>query len=120
MPVKVHVIDEAQFMSLPTREVEIPDTCPHCGADLTESGALREGGFVWYSSPSYIEKADGKAIPEDVIESDGFEECFDAGTAHVGYMCNACDADLTAPHEADPEQERGPDCIAPDPLATGL
>jgi hypothetical protein len=106
MPVKVHVIDEAQFVSLPTREVEIPDTCPHCQADLTQSGALREGGFVWYSSPCYIDKgASGTAEEGDAIECDGFEECFDNGTAHVGYLCDACDADLTAPAPADGTQK---------------
>jgi hypothetical protein len=115
MPVKVNIIDEAAINALPSREVEIPDKCPGCGADLTEPEAIREGGFVWYSSPCYIAKDGAGTIAgasEDVIESDGFEESFDAGTIVVGYLCHACDLDLAKSFD----KNAGP---RPEPKAVG-
>lgn len=98
MPVKTKIVDPRFDMNLiPHIEVEIPDTCPHCGADLTEAGCtIREAGFVWYSSPAFIDKAAPEyGRTEDAIECDGFEESFDNSTLRTGYLCNACDKPLT-------------------------
>jgi hypothetical protein len=100
MPVKVTLTKIPQ--DLPTVEVEIPDNCPYCGADLTDPGStICEAGFVWYSSPAYINKATAQQ-PKDAIECDGFQESFDETTMHVGYLCNECDGDLTARPEDHP------------------
>jgi hypothetical protein len=109
MPVKVHIVDEQAVQKLPTREVEIPDTCPGCGADLTDAGddsLIVEAGFVYYSAHQNIVKG---AETSDFLDGNGsFEECFDAGTMHTGFMCNACEYDLTGPKPSDvmmpPEQ----------------
>ena len=86
-------------IDLPAVEVEIPDACPYCGADLTNPGCtIREAGFVWYSSPAYIAKDESG----DSIECNGFQESFDDTTMRVGYLCNECDGDLTARPEDHP------------------
>ena len=96
MPVKAKIIDpKFNTHTIPTVEIEIPDTCPCCGADLTDPGStIREAGFVWYSSPAFINKATREG-DTDSIEADGFEESFDDTTMRVGYLCNECDGDLT-------------------------
>ena len=96
MPVKVTVVDEGALRDLPSHEVEIPDKCPHCGSDLTGGSAVQEAGFVYYSSSGWIEKADpAHGRTEDDLDFSGsFEEHFDAGTIHTGYLCNACDGIL--------------------------
>lgn len=46
MPVKVMIAKFDPSM-IPDVEVEIPDTCPACGADLTEDGAaVIEGAYM--------------------------------------------------------------------------
>jgi hypothetical protein len=52
MPAKVTI----SIVGVTTIEIEIPDKCPECGADLTETESIRETGYVAYSSPGHIEK----------------------------------------------------------------
>lgn len=102
MPVKVQILVSGVLNNLPTREIEIPDACPYCGADLASPGCtIREAGFVWYSSPAFINKVEGEA---DSIEADGFQASFDETTMRVGYLCNECDGDLTAAPEDHPDK----------------
>jgi hypothetical protein len=104
MPVKVTITKIPEKPS--AIEVEIPDACPYCGTDLTDlansSTTIREAGFVWYSSPAYIAKADQQHQMQDAIECDGFVESFDETTMRTSYLCNECDGDLTARPEDHP------------------
>ena len=97
MRAPVAIVDDADIFNLPTRSVSIPTVCPHCGADLTEEGSVREWGVVVYSSRGKIVKANKKkGIPFAKIEcDDGFEECLDAGTVVTSYDCISCERTLT-------------------------
>jgi hypothetical protein len=98
MPAKMSVINEDAIKKIRDVEIVIPDTCPNCGTDLTQPNAVQENGWVFYCSHGGIQKAapdHGRLT--DNLECDGsFEECFDAGTMHTEYLCNACDCSLVS------------------------
>jgi hypothetical protein len=90
MPTKatVHILPT----DLPTRDVEIPDACPKCGADLTQRGAMYELSYVFAHADCHVDPSSPTAGPEveDSTESD-FGEMI-----RLGYACQACAHDLTA------------------------
>ena len=88
--IKVTVVSEAAIQALPSREVEIPDTCPQCGADLTQPGAVQEQGYVWYYCDGHVDNQIGRFDGEG-----SSEERFDSQTPIVAYVCTGCDHDLT-------------------------
>lgn len=67
-----------------TREVEVPDVCPNCGADLTALGS-RQGFFskdIYYVAPG--------PGGDDADYSVGYELCDgDSGVPHL-IACNGC------------------------------
>jgi hypothetical protein len=55
MPSKVHVYS----VKIESREVELPDNCPNCGALLTESGAISIGQYSWTEQRAAIDPGNG-------------------------------------------------------------
>jgi hypothetical protein len=78
---KVHF----QEIQLTEREAEIPDSCPRCGADLREPGAVTEGGYTYYNCAGHT---DGEFYGEG-----GSEFVYDEVHA-IGYRCTACNRTL--------------------------
>ena len=52
MPAKVTIT----LITTTEKEVTIPDQCPSCGADLRESGSIREEGYVAFMSYCHVER----------------------------------------------------------------
>jgi hypothetical protein len=72
---------------LKERVVDIPIKCPHCGADLTEEGALT----VWeYQAQNYHARVEVRNNEEDVIDTGDMNEGADIFYV-TGYKCSACD-----------------------------
>lgn len=77
---------------IPTREVEIPDACPNCRADLTQRGAICANSYVFALAVCHVNPTDPTEGPEVEYETEaasGEILCF-------GYACQACEHDLTA------------------------
>jgi hypothetical protein len=77
----------------------IPDVCPNpdCRADLTQPGAITEGGFTYYNCEGQLD-ADG-------FEGGGGSDFVYDETHAIGYRCTACDATL-AGEGADPDLDK--------------
>ena len=78
MPAKVTVTT----VTTTERQVEIPDRCPGCGTDLTETQSIRESGYVAFSSYCHV---DG----DEVRAEDEFDHDF-ADSMRTRYECLSC------------------------------
>lgn len=81
--VKTPIID----IILKERVVDIPNKCPHCGADLTRENSL----IAWeYQAQSYHAHVEVRNNDEDLVDTGDMRE--GADISHVtGYKCAACD-----------------------------
>jgi len=64
MPAKVKIAE----ITVTETEVEVPDECPECKADLKDHGAIRESGYVAYFVYCHVDK--GETQGEDENETD--------------------------------------------------
>ena len=74
--------------TIPKIEVELPDRCPECAADLTQEGAIVEGAFIWSSQHCNLDTSESPPVSLNYSEAnqDQPEE------SHVvSYICDACD-----------------------------
>ena len=77
MPAKVKI----STVTVTEREIEIPDKCPECKADLTKVDSVRESGYVAFSSCSYIDHGE--------VCSDANDTDF-ADSMRTRYECIEC------------------------------
>ena len=84
MPTKatIHVLP----LELPVREIEIPDVCPKCSADLTERGSICENSYVFALASCHVDPSAPTTGPECEDETDTH---FD-NMIRIGYACQSC------------------------------
>lgn len=72
------------------RTVTLPDACPHCGADLTAPGAVREWNL---EEEGYT----GSLQPEGwLCDEDAYTRHGDGTGTAVSYCCTGCSDELAA------------------------
>jgi transcription initiation factor IIE alpha subunit len=79
MKVTLDIIPED---AIKQREVELPDRCPECNADLHEFGALRD--ICWTSTTSACH------IEDDTLEYEGESEEYYEAQYTVDFECTSC------------------------------
>ena len=99
MPITV-TIAKYDPCTIPEVDIEIPDKCPGCGADLTAEGAIMEGQFLWSAQHCNIDTSEQPPVRLEYHSSkDNSESC-----VVVGYTCDACGYNLTSRPGAGPAQ----------------
>jgi len=70
------------------RTVELPEACPHCGADFTKPGNLRQDGWAPTAWGAYIAGSGRKKEIENTGDSEDLTGALH--TITTGYSCGAC------------------------------
>ena len=87
MPIKVDIC-QYDPATIPKIEVELPDRCPECDADLTQEGAIVEGAFIWSTQHCNLDAS--ASPPVSLTYSDANQD--QPEESHVvSYICDACD-----------------------------
>lgn len=64
-------------------EIDLPDACPHCGADFSEEASIREYGYIGCTW--------GACIVDGAFDNDGsYEDCADAVISPTSLACASC------------------------------
>ena len=87
MPIKVDIC-QYDPATIPKVEVELPDRCPECDADLTQQCAIVEGSFIWSTQHCNL---DASESPPVSLDYSGANQDQPEESHVVCYNCDACD-----------------------------
>ena len=76
-------------VTITVRMVEVPDRCPNCEADLTETDSIEEFSYLDVSYRGALDKT-GKTAGLEYGDQ-GFNWHGNANIVGMNYMCRACD-----------------------------
>ena len=79
-----------QVVAVSAATAELPERCPHCGADLTQPVSLRECGWLSEERPCQLVASELGVHPENYEMPTTFNEC----VLVTGFRCAGCNTML--------------------------